>query len=78
MKKIICNTEYNTDNATLLAKYTSGQFGDAAGYEESLYETPEGKLFLYLNGGEESPYPTENIKRISASKAEDWKSEHNI
>ena len=37
MKKIICKVEYDTENAELVKKFTSGEFGDAAGYEESLY-----------------------------------------
>ena len=49
-----------------------GAFGDADGYEESLYKTEGGKFFLYVNGGEESPYAKEDIKRMSAAKAEEW------
>ena len=33
---------------------------------------PDGKLFLYVNGGEASPYAEENIKRLSAAKADEW------
>jgi len=73
MKKIICKVEYDTENAKLIAKYTNGNFGDSEGYEESLYETNDGKFFLYVNGGSDSIYPEENIKRMSASKAEEWK-----
>ncbi|MBE7056177.1 MAG: hypothetical protein E7388_01885 [Ruminococcaceae bacterium] len=73
MKKIICKVEYDTDNAQLIAKLTSGQYGDPAGYEECLYQTEDGKFFLYVNGGSESPYTEENIKRMSAAKAEEWK-----
>ena len=72
MKKIICKREYDTEVASLIKKFTVGEFGDANGYEESLYEMPDGKLFLYVNGGDESIYPTENIKRMSAAKAEEW------
>ena len=57
MKKIICKVEYDTETATLVAKHTCGEFGDPAGYEESLYVTESGKFFLYVNGGEESLYP---------------------
>ena len=78
MKKIICKVEYDTEAATLVAKYTSGEFGDAAGYEESLYVTDSGKYFLYVNGGEESVHAKEDIKRLSAAKAEEWKVEHNL
>ena len=72
MKKIICKVEYDTDSAELIFKKTEGFFGDPAGYEETLYKTEGGKLFLYVNGGEESPYKKEDIKRISAAKAEEW------
>ena len=72
MKKIICKVEYDTETAELVAKKVSGVFGDAAGYEESLYKTPTGKFFLYTNGGAESPYTKEDIKRLSAAKAEEW------
>ena len=73
MKKVICKVEYDTEAATLVEKRAFGVFGDPAGYEESLYVTADGKYFLYVNGGEESVYPTENIKRMSAAKAEEWK-----
>ncbi len=76
MKKIICKREYDTENATLIKKFTNGAFGDADGYEESLYQTPGGLYFLYFNGGEESPYKTENIKSVSKAKAEEWLSAH--
>ena len=72
MKKIICKVEYDTENAELVSKFTSGEFGDAQGYEESLYKTEGGKFFLYVNGGEESPYAKEDIKRMSAKAAEEW------
>lgn len=76
MKKIICKVEYDTDASELVAKYTSGEFGDPAGYEESLYVTAGGKYFLYVNGGADSVHPEENITRMSAAKAEEWKSNH--
>ncbi len=72
MKKVICKVEYDTAAAELVKKNTFGEFGDPAGYEESLYKTADGKFFLYVNGGEESPYTEENIKRMSAAKAEEW------
>ena len=49
-----------------------GEFGDPAGYEETLYKTEKGYFFLYVNGGEESPYTKEDIKCMSAKKAEEW------
>lgn len=76
MKKIICKVEYNTENAELVKKYTNGNFGDANGYEESLYKTAEGKYFIYVNGGAESIYPEENIKRIAQTKVDEWLAQH--
>ena len=73
MKKTICKVDYDTESAELLGKVTAGSIGDPAGYEECLFQTPDGKLFLYGKGGEASPYPTETIKRMSAAKAEEWK-----
>ena len=52
--------------------------GDPAGYEESLYVTAGGKFFLYTNGGEESKYTKENITRMSAKSADEWKKSHNL
>lgn len=72
MKKIICKVEYDTEASELIEKKVSGAFGDAQGYEESLYKTADGKFFLYVNGGEDSPYPKEDIKRMSAAKAKEW------
>ena len=72
MKKVICKVTYDTDCAELIKKNTSGEFGDPAGYEERLYKTADGKFFLYVNGGADSVYPEENIKRMSATKAEEW------
>ena len=72
MKKIICKVEYDTTTAELIKKVTSGEYGDPKGYEESLYKTAGGKFFLYVNGGEESKYAKEDIKRMSAEKANEW------
>lgn len=69
MKKIICKAEYDTDASTLVKKVTFGNFGDADGYEESLYQTEKGSYFLYVNGGADSKYPKEDIKRMSKDKA---------
>lgn len=76
MKKTICRVEYDTDTATLVKKTVSGEFGDPAGYEESLYMTEKGNYFLYVNGGEASIHPTEDIKRMAKAKAEEWIREH--
>ena len=46
MKKTICKVEYDTETAVLVEKRTFGKFGDADGYEESLYVKEDGKYFL--------------------------------
>ena len=72
MKKIICKVEYDTATSEIVKKVTNGHLGDPAGYEETLYKTESGKFFLYVNGGAESIHPEEDIKRMSAAKAEEW------
>ena len=70
MKKIICGTEYDTAASTIVKKVTNGYYGDPCGYEETLYVTADGKYFLYTNGGEESKYAVEGIKRMSKKTAD--------
>ncbi len=76
MKKIICKKEYDTETATLIKKHVVGTFGDPAGYEEVLYQTPGGLYFLYVDGGEESIYPTEDILRLAKTKVNEWIDTH--
>lgn len=76
MKKIICKREYDTQTATLIKAYYVGKIGDPAGYEETLYQTPEGLYFLYVRGGETSPYPEEDIKRLAKAKLNAWLETH--
>ncbi len=76
MIKIICKKEYNTETATVIKKCTYGNFGDPAGYEETLCQTPDGFYFIYANGGSESKYPEESISRLSKEKAAQWLEEH--
>ncbi len=78
MKKVICNVEYDTNNAEIVAKFTCGEIGDPKGYEETLYITANGKFFVYENGGEESIHSKENIKRLGANKVDEWKSERGL
>ncbi|MBE6798488.1 MAG: hypothetical protein E7525_01740 [Ruminococcaceae bacterium] len=78
MKKVVCKVEYDTANAELVAKFVSGEMGDPAGYEESLYKTADGKFFIYVNGGAESIYKKEDIKRIAAGKVDEWRAERGI
>ena len=72
MKKIICKKEYDTETATLIKKHIVGFYGDPAGYEEDLYQTPGGLYFLHVCGGESSPYPSEDILRLAKTKVKDW------
>ncbi len=70
MKKIICKKEYDTETAKVIKKEVYNTYGDPTGYEETLYQTPEGFYFMYTFGGEESKYPVEEIKRVSKANAE--------
>ena len=77
MQKKLCKVVYDTETATVVRKFTYGNFGDSNGYEETLYQTPGGLYFVYVNGGENSPYTKEDITRLSKEKAEAWLKEHN-
>lgn len=76
MKKIICKREYDTETAQVVKKYTYSYFGDQTGYEEVLYQTPDGLYFLYVRGGEASPHPSEDILRLAKAKVNDWLENH--
>ena len=76
MQKTICKKLYDTETATMIQKYTVGTFGDPTGYEEDLYQTPEGLYFVYGIGGEASKYPTEDIQRLAKTKVKEWKENH--
>lgn len=76
MKKTICNVEYDTDTAEIIEKFTYGNFGDDDGYEETLYVTEHCNYFIYTNGGPESPYKSEAIKRIAKNKVDAWIEQH--
>jgi len=76
MNKTICKRNYNTDTATLIKKYTCSYFGVPTGFEEILYQTPEGLYFLYVAGGEASIYPKPDILRLAKAKVNDWLESH--
>lgn len=76
MKKIISKKEFDTETATLIKAYSCGELGDPAGYEEDLYQTPEGLYFLHVGGGEASPYPVEDIVRLAKTKLKAWTEAH--
>ena len=77
MLKIICKKEYDTETSQVIRKRAFGDFGSPEGYEETLCKTEDGSYFLYVNGGENSKYPKEDIKRMSAKSAEAWLEENN-
>ncbi|MGN0171949.1 MAG: hypothetical protein ACI39E_04105 [Acutalibacteraceae bacterium] len=76
MQKIIRKKVYDTDTAVIVARASYGAFGDPAGYEEILYQAPEGHYFLFGRGGEASPYPEEKIACVSKDRALAWAEEH--
>ena len=76
MNKVIRKREYDTETATLVKKFTCGEFGDPAGYEENLYQTADGYYFLYVCGGEASPYPAEDILVLAKTKVKAWLDTH--
>lgn len=76
MKRIIGRKEYDTETATVIKKWTYGHFGDPAGFEEILYQTPDGFYFIYVNGGSMSEHPEEGIYRLSKAKLEEWLEKH--
>lgn len=76
MKKIIGRKEYDTETATIVKKYTFGNYGDPTGFEEILYQTYDGFYFVYVNGGNMSNYPEEDIYRLSKAKLDEWLEQH--
>ncbi len=76
MQKTICKKVYDTETATLIKKFTFGNFGSPDGFEESLYVTESGNFFLYTNGGAQSKYTKEDITRMSAEKKNAWLKAH--
>ncbi len=63
---------FNTETATIVKKVTYGVYGDPAGYETTLYQTPEGDYFLYTYGGEASEYAKETITSYTKANAKKW------
>ena len=76
MQKTLCKKLYDTDASELILRRSFGFFGSPDGYEESLYQTPGGLYFLYVCGGEASPYPTEDIIRVAKAKVDEWVATH--
>lgn len=72
MVKTTKTKTYDTETATVVKKVTFGEYGDPAGYETILFQTPEGDYFLYTNGGEASAYATEKITTMTKPAAKKW------
>lgn len=72
MKITVNGTVYDTAASTMDKKFTWGAPGDPRGYEETLYIMPDGKYFVYTNGGEKSRYPHEGITPIDREHVKDW------
>lgn len=60
---------YDTERAEECGHRTFGAFGDPDGYEETLYKTKGGLYFVLGTGGEASPYPTQDIRPLTAVEA---------
>ena len=76
MKKTVKDVVYDTDAMAVVKKVAHGEYGDPAGYEETLYVAENGNYFLYTFGGETSPYPTEKLTSLSKVKAHAWEKEN--
>jgi hypothetical protein len=72
MRKVISGITYDTELATIDKKFTYGEPGNPEGYEETLYITPDGHYFIYLNGGKKSKYPNEDIHPIEHDQVKSW------
>ncbi|MCM1438601.1 MAG: hypothetical protein NC131_05250 [Roseburia sp.] len=76
MTKRIDGAVYDTQSSTMDKKFTYGAPGDAAGYEETLYITFDGRYFIYTNGGARSKYPHEDITPIAREEVRGWIMSH--
>ena len=72
MIKTIRTKTYNTENASIVKKVTHGYWGDPAGYEKTLFRTPDGEFFLYTFGGSASAFAKESIVALTKVKADEW------
>lgn len=64
---------YNTETAIELGTRAFGQYGDPAGYEETLFQTKKGLYFVVGRGGDASPYAEgEDIRPLSEEDAQAW------
>lgn len=76
MRKLIRKREYDTEASRLIRAFSFGALGDPRGYEEDLYQSPDGAYFLHVGGGPESPYPQEDILHLAKAKVKKWLETH--
>ena len=72
MCKDIDGVIYDTASSTIDKKFTYGAPGDPCGYEETLYNTNDGRYFIYTYGGKYSKYPTENVTPVTRDDVKGW------
>ena len=64
---------FDTERSTMLGTRPFGNFGDPAGYEETLYQNKQGLYFVVGKGGEGSPYADgEDIRPLTDEEAAAW------
>ena len=64
---------YDTEKSTELGTRAFGQYGDPAGYEETLFQNRQGLYFVLGRGGDASMYAKgEDIRPLSNEEAEAW------
>ncbi len=63
---------YDTAKAEVVGNRCFGEFGDPAGYEETLYKTKGGLYFIDGVGGPDSPYPQEDIRPLTKAEGESF------
>lgn len=63
---------YDTETSTKLGHQSVGVFGQADGFEETLYRKTTGEYFLACKGGPESQYPVAELVPLSDQDAKEW------
>lgn len=72
MVKVIRGKKFDTAASTIVRKHTYGAYGDPAGFETTLYLSPDGNYFLYTFGGAKSSYAKEKITPFSKEQAQEF------
>ncbi|NCC82839.1 MAG: hypothetical protein EOM03_01765 [Clostridia bacterium] len=72
MQKKIGRRVYNTEKAEYVGRNAQGYYGDPTGFEELMYKKGLGDFFLFVSGGPESQYPTEDIVPLALTDAREW------